>query len=82
MARNVWSMNLNVENESEKRLYIRSGTINWNQLQLEEQDAAMIDIIVLLIVTATPSRSILCDNPYRNVPRQKIRQSLMELDNG
>ena len=50
MARNAWSVNLNVENESEKRLYIKSGTINWNQLQLEEQDAAMIDIIVLLIV--------------------------------
>ena len=81
MARNVWSVNLNVENESEKRLYIKSGTINWNQLELEEQDAAMIDIIVLLIVTATPSRSILCDNPYRNVPKQKIRRSLMESDN-
>ena len=88
VARNVWSVNLNVENESEKRLYIKSGTINWNQLQLEEQDAAMIDIIVLLIVTATPSRSILCDNPYRNVPKQKLRRSLMEtlpgpsVDNG
>ena len=22
----------------------------------------------------------MCDNPYRNFPRQKIRQSLMELD--
>ena len=80
VARNVWSVNLNVETESERRLYIKSGTINWNQLELEEQDAAMIDIIVLLIVTATPSRSILCDNPYRNVPKQKIRRSLMELD--
>ena len=72
MARNVWSMNLNVENESEKRMYIRSGTINWNQLQLEEQDAAMIDIIILLIVTAIPSRSILCDNPYRDKKLDKV----------
>ena len=78
VARNVWSVNLNVETESERRLYIKSGSINWNELELEEQDAAMIDIIVLLTVTATPNRSILCDNPYRNVPKQKLRRSLME----
>ena len=78
MARNVWSVNLNVETESERRLYIKSGSINWNELELEEQDAAMIDIIILLIVTATPNRSILVDSPYRNVPKQKLRRSLME----
>ena len=78
MARNVWSVNLNVETESERRLYIKSGSINWSELELEEQDAAMIDIVILLIVTATPSRSILVDSPYRNVPKQKLRRSLME----
>ena len=72
-ARNVWSMNLEVQTEAAKQVYIRSGNLNWTSLSLEEQDKAMFDILILLITCASPSRSILLDNPYRNVPRKKLQ---------
>ena len=79
-ARNVWSMNLEVQTEAAKQVYIRSGNLNWTSLSLEEQDKAMFDILILLITCASPSRSILLDNPYRNVPRKKL-QSYLNVSN-
>ena len=77
-ARNVWSMNLEVQTEAAKQVFIKSGNLNWATLSLEEQDRAMFDILVLVITCAAPSRSILIDNPYRNVPRKKL-QSYLEV---
>ena len=77
-ARNVWSMNLEVQTEAAKHVFIKSGNLNWASMSLEEQDQAMFDILVLVITCAAPSRSILIDNPYRNVPRKKL-QSYLEV---
>ena len=69
-------MNLEIQNEAAKQIFIRSGNLNWNSLNLHEQDKAMFDILILLTTTASPSRSILIDNPYRNVPRKKLQSYL------
>ena len=73
-------MNLEVQTEAAKQVFIKSGNLNWAALSLEEQDKAMFDILILLITCASPSRSILIDNPYRNVPRKKL-QSYLEVSN-
>ena len=78
-ARNVWSMNLEVQTEAAKQVYIKSGNINWNSLTLTEMDQAMFDILILLTTTASPSRSVLIDSPYRNIPKKKL-QSYLEKD--
>ena len=65
-------MNLEVQTEAAKQLFIKSGNLNWNSLSVEEQDKAMFDILILLTTCASPSRSILIDNPYRSVPKKKL----------
>ena len=75
-ARNVWSMNLEVQTEAAKQVFIKSGNLNWASLSLDEQDRAMFDILILVTTTASPSRSILIDSPYRNVPRKKLQSYL------
>ena len=75
-ARNVWSMNLEVQTEAAKQVFIKSGNINWNSLTLTEQDQAMFNILILLATTASPSRSVLIDSPYRNVPKKKLQSYL------
>ena len=74
-ARNVWSMNLEVQTEAAKQVFIKSGNINWNSLTLTEQDQAMFNILILLATTASPSRSVLIDSPYKNVPKKKRNKS-------
>ena len=78
-ARNVWAMNLEVQTEAAKQVYINAGNINWNSLSLPEMDQAMFDILILLTTTASPSRSVLIDSPYRNIPKKKL-QSYLETD--
>ena len=75
-ARKVWSMGLEVQSETAKQVYIESGNLNWGNLSLDEQDRAMFDILILVITTAAPSKSILIDSPYRNVPRKKLQSYL------
>ena len=41
-------------------------------MSVEEQDTAMFNILILLTTCASPSRSILIDNPYRSVPKKKL----------
>ena len=78
-ARNVWAMNLEVQTEAAKKVFINSGNINWNSLTLTEMDQAMFNILILLTTTASPSRSVLIDSPYRNIPKKKL-QSYLETD--
>ena len=66
-ARNVWSMGLEVGSETAKQVYIEAGNLNWGNLSLDEQDRAMFDILILVITTAAPSKSILIDSPYTNL---------------
>ena len=40
----------------------------------------MFDILILVATTASPSRSVLIDSPYRNVPKKKL-QSYLEAAN-
>ena len=69
-------MGLEVVDETAKQVFIKAGNLNWGSLSLVEQDIAMFEIIVLVITTATPSKSILMDNPYRNVARKKLQSYL------
>ena len=69
-------MGLEVVSETAKRVYIKAGNLNWGSLSLAEQDRAMFNIIILVITTAAPSKSILIDSPYRNVPRKKLQSYL------
>ena len=73
-------MNLEVQTEAAKQVFIKSGNLNWASLSLDEQDRAMFDILILVTTTASPSRSILIDSPYRNVPKKKL-QSYLETTN-
>ena len=75
-ARNVWAMNLEVQNEAAKQVYIQSGNLNWNSLTLAEKDQAMFNILILLTTTAAPGRSVLVDSPYRNIPKRKLESYL------
>ena len=72
-------MNLEVQTEAAKQVFIKSGNLNWGSLSLQEQDQAMFDILILVATTASPSRSILIDSPYRNVPKKKL-QSYLEVN--
>jgi hypothetical protein len=69
-----------VQTEAAKRVFIKSGNLNWSSLSLDEQDRAMFDILILVTTTASPSRSVLIDSPYRNVPKKKL-QSYLETTN-
>ena len=69
-------MNLEVTDENSKQIFIQAGNINWSTLSLEQQDAKMFEILILLITTAAPNKSILLDNAYRNVPKKKIQNYL------
>ena len=72
-------MNLEVQTEAAKHVFIKSGNLNWNSLTLQEQDQAMFDILILVATTASPSRSILIESPYRNMPKKKL-QSYLEVN--
>ena len=72
-------MNLELQTEAAKKIYIDAGNINWNTLSLPEMDQAMFDILILMTTTASPSRSVLIDSPYRNIPKKKL-QSYLETD--
>ena len=72
-------MNLELQNEAAKKIYIDAGNISWTTLSLPEMDQAMFDILILLTTTASPSRSVLIDSPYRNIPKKKL-QSYLETD--
>ena len=78
-ARNVWAMNLELQTEAAKQIYIDAGNINWNTLSLPEMDQAMFDILILMTTSASPSRSVLIESPYRNIPKKKL-QSYLETD--
>ena len=69
-------MGLEVVDETAKQIFIKAGNLNWSSLSLEQQDLVMFEIIVLVITTAAPSKSILLDNPYRSVPRKKLQNYL------
>ena len=69
-------MNLEVTDENSKQIFIQAGNINWSTLSLEQQDAKMFEVLILLITTAAPNKSILLDNAYRNVPKKKIQNYL------
>ena len=71
-ARNVWAMNLEIQTEAAKKLFITSGNLNWSSMSVEEQDTAMFNILILMATCASPSRSLLIDNPYRSVPKKKL----------
>ena len=71
-ARNVWAMNLELQTEAAKQIYIDAGNINWSTLSLPEQDQAMFDILILMTTSASPNRSDLIESPYRNIPRKKL----------
>ena len=58
-------------------MFIKSGNLNWATATLAQQDEAMFAIIILVVTTSAPSRSILIDNPYRGVPSKKL-QSFMD----
>ena len=73
-------MQLEVETDAAKRVFIKAGNLNWSDLSLDEQDRAMFDILILVATTASPSRSVLIDSPYRNVPKKKL-QSYLEAAN-
>ena len=75
-------MGLEVVDEAAKQVFIKAGNLNWGSLSLVEQDIAMFEIMVLVITTATPSKSILMDNPYRNVPRKKLQSYLEPTEEG
>ena len=62
-------MNLELTDENAKQIFIQAGNINWNTLSLEQQDAKMFEILILLITTAAPNKSILLDNAYRNATK-------------
>ena len=70
-------MGLEVTDETAKQIFIKAGNINWSSLSLEQQDSTMFEILILVITTAAQNKSILIDNPYRNVPKKKI-QSFLE----
>ena len=69
-------MGLEVQSETVKQVFIKSGNLSWASLSLDEQDRAMFDILILVTTTAAPSKSILIDSPYRNVPRKKLQSYL------
>ena len=72
-------MNLELETEAAKQIYIDAGNINWSTLSLPEMDQAMFDILILMTTSASPSRSVLIESPYRNIPKKKL-QSYLESD--
>ena len=72
-------MNLELQNEAAKKIYIDAGNISWTTLSLPEMDQAMFDILILMTTSASPSRSVLIESPYRNIPKKKL-QSYLESD--
>ena len=72
-------MNLEVQNEAAKKVFVKSGNLNWASLSLPEQDKAMFEILILVACTASQSRSVLIESPYRNMPKKKL-QSYLEVD--
>ena len=46
-------MNLEVQNEAAKKVFVKSGNLNWASLSLPEQDKAMFEILILVACTAS-----------------------------
>ena len=77
-SRNVWVNNLQIDNETQRNLFVAKGNFHWLSTSIEEQAKMMFQLLILLTVECPPNRSILINTKFRGMPIKKLQCFIAE----
>ena len=70
--------NLQIDNETQRNLFVDGGNFHWLSTSINEQAKMMFKLLILLTVGCPPNRSILCNKEFRGVPIKKLECFIAE----